>query len=258
MSDMNELVARIDGAITAVKEKVKARQQEELKHFQEGQKLLKEYEKVQAKIVEVARPRLEALAKRANERVSVTPSVSESGARRGSSSSRTRPTSRSSSRSRRTARSRTRWWSATSRSSRAVEVRHPRGSSPPRSRPRTWRRSRSGWTTGSSGSSNSTSRSTRANSTTRPSTSRTGRQGEVPEVRRRGTLDHGGQTYFFIDAATRGRVRQAEGDRLSPRPDSHPGGCTHESRRRRERTGRFDRGLRPGDEGRRPRGRAGR
>src|SRR5262249_12875313 len=49
-----------------------------LKHQQEQQKLLRDYEKVQAKIVEIAKPRLEALAKRAGERVSVTPSVSES------------------------------------------------------------------------------------------------------------------------------------------------------------------------------------
>jgi len=78
MSDINELVTRIDGAFAAVKDKVKQAQQRELKHYQEQQKLLKEYEKVQAKIVEVAKPRLEALARRAGERVKVTPSVCES------------------------------------------------------------------------------------------------------------------------------------------------------------------------------------
>ncbi|MCI0704673.1 MAG: hypothetical protein L0241_26760 [Planctomycetia bacterium] len=77
MSDVNELVARIDGAITAVKAKAKQQQETELKHFQERHALLKEYEKAQAKVVELAKPRLEALAKRAGERVSVTPSVSE-------------------------------------------------------------------------------------------------------------------------------------------------------------------------------------
>jgi hypothetical protein len=40
--------------------------------------LLREYEKVQARIVEIARPRLEALAKRAGDRVSVTPTVTGS------------------------------------------------------------------------------------------------------------------------------------------------------------------------------------
>jgi YHS domain-containing protein len=77
MSDVKDLVARIEGAFTAVKEKAREQQQKELKHYQERQQLLKEYEKVQARIVEIAKPRLEALAKRAGERVSVTPSVSE-------------------------------------------------------------------------------------------------------------------------------------------------------------------------------------
>jgi YHS domain-containing protein len=77
MSDINDLVARIDGAIKAVKTKAKKQQQELLKEHQDRQKLLKEYEKVQAKIVQIAKPRLEALAKRAAERVKVTPSTSE-------------------------------------------------------------------------------------------------------------------------------------------------------------------------------------
>ena len=77
MSNVNDLVARIEGAFTSVKEKAKERQQQELKHYQERQKLYQEYEKAQAKVVEIAKPRLEALAKRAGERVSVTPSVSE-------------------------------------------------------------------------------------------------------------------------------------------------------------------------------------
>jgi YHS domain-containing protein len=78
MSDINDLLTRIDGAITAVKTKAKKQQQELLKEHQDRQKLLKEYEKVQTKIVEIAKPRLEALAKRAAERVKVTPSTSES------------------------------------------------------------------------------------------------------------------------------------------------------------------------------------
>jgi YHS domain-containing protein len=77
MSDVNDLVARIEGAFSAVKDKAKERQQQELKQFQERQKMFQEYEKTQVKVVEVAKPRLEALAKRAGERVSVTPSVSE-------------------------------------------------------------------------------------------------------------------------------------------------------------------------------------
>lgn len=78
MSDVNDLVARIEGAFSALKEKAKLQQQQELQHYQERQKLFQEYEKAQARVVQIARPRLEALAKRAGERVSVTPSVSES------------------------------------------------------------------------------------------------------------------------------------------------------------------------------------
>jgi YHS domain-containing protein len=76
MSDLNELTARIEGAFTSVKDKLKQQQQHELQHFQERQKLLAGYESLRPKIAEIAKPRLEALAKRAGERVSVTPSVS--------------------------------------------------------------------------------------------------------------------------------------------------------------------------------------
>jgi hypothetical protein len=78
MTDVKDLVARIDGAFAAVKEKVKHQQQHELQLFQERQKRLKDYEKVRDRIIEIAKPRLEALAKRAGDRAAVTPSVSES------------------------------------------------------------------------------------------------------------------------------------------------------------------------------------
>ena len=78
MSDVNDLVARIDKAVTTVKDKVKQEQQQLLAEFQERQKRLAEYEKVRARMVEVVKPRLEALAKRAGDRATVTPSVSES------------------------------------------------------------------------------------------------------------------------------------------------------------------------------------
>jgi YHS domain-containing protein len=77
MSDINELVARIDNAFTAAKDKVTAAQKQELQLLAQRQKLHEEYQKVQAKIVEIAKPRLQALAKRSGERVSVTPSLSE-------------------------------------------------------------------------------------------------------------------------------------------------------------------------------------
>jgi len=77
MSDVNELEARIEGAFTAVKDRKKQEQQHLLKEYQERQVLVKEYEKVQAEIVRIAKPRLEALAKRAGERAQVTPSVAQ-------------------------------------------------------------------------------------------------------------------------------------------------------------------------------------
>jgi YHS domain-containing protein len=77
MSDVSELARRIDGALAAVKEKAQQQVQERLQEHQERQGLLKEYEKAQAKIVETAKPRLEALAKRAGERAKVTPAVSQ-------------------------------------------------------------------------------------------------------------------------------------------------------------------------------------
>jgi YHS domain-containing protein len=78
MSDINDLLSRIDSALTAVKDKVKQEQQQRLQDHLERQKRLEQYEKVQAQVVEIARPRLEALAKKAGERVAVTPSVSQS------------------------------------------------------------------------------------------------------------------------------------------------------------------------------------
>lgn len=77
MSDINALMARIDDAINAVKDKAKREQQEILQDYKERQKRLAQYEQAQAKVVDIARPRLEALANRAGERVAVTPSVSQ-------------------------------------------------------------------------------------------------------------------------------------------------------------------------------------
>jgi hypothetical protein len=78
MSDINDLASRIDGAFITVKDKIKKDQQEFLKDHLERQQLLNQYEAVQAKIVELAKPRLEVLAKRAGDRVSVKPFVSKS------------------------------------------------------------------------------------------------------------------------------------------------------------------------------------
>ena len=78
MSTVDELVNRIEGAYSAAKDKVKQQQQQHLHTFQERRARLKEYEKIQSQILEIAKPRLEALAKRAGDRAEVTPSVSGS------------------------------------------------------------------------------------------------------------------------------------------------------------------------------------
>lgn len=77
MSDVNELARRIDEALAGVKGKAQQQAQQRLQEFQARQELLEEYEKAQAKIVETVKPRLEAPAKRAGERVKVTPGVSQ-------------------------------------------------------------------------------------------------------------------------------------------------------------------------------------
>lgn len=77
MSDVNDLIARIDKALTTAKDRIQRDQQRELQQVLERQALMKQYEQVQAKAVEGAKPRLEAFAKCFGERVSVTPSRSE-------------------------------------------------------------------------------------------------------------------------------------------------------------------------------------
>jgi len=77
MSDVTDLAARIDKAISSVKDKAKQEQQSRLKDFATRQMLLKDYEAAQAKVVAIAKPRLEALAKKAGERGTVTPGVSQ-------------------------------------------------------------------------------------------------------------------------------------------------------------------------------------
>ena len=77
MGDVNELARRIDAAISGVKDKAQEQMRQRLQEFQARQGQLKEYEEAQAQIVDIARPRLEALAKRAGERVKVTSAVSQ-------------------------------------------------------------------------------------------------------------------------------------------------------------------------------------
>jgi YHS domain-containing protein len=77
MSHINDLLSRIDGTLTTVRDRVKQEQQQRLQEHLQRQKRLEQYEKVQAQVVEVAKPRLEALAQRAGDRAVVTPSVAQ-------------------------------------------------------------------------------------------------------------------------------------------------------------------------------------
>lgn len=77
MSDLSNLEARIESAFTTVTERVKGEQQKILQDFLNRQELLKRYEQAQARVVEIARPRLQALADRAGARAKLTPYVSQ-------------------------------------------------------------------------------------------------------------------------------------------------------------------------------------
>jgi YHS domain-containing protein len=77
MTDTRELSARIEGLLTAVKDKARQNEQAALKAALERQARLAVYEQAQARVVELAKPRLEILAERAGERVTVTPKVTE-------------------------------------------------------------------------------------------------------------------------------------------------------------------------------------
>ncbi|WP_439622622.1 hypothetical protein [Gemmata sp.] len=77
MSDVNDLLSRIDGAITAVKDKAQKIAKQELQHFVEREKLAKEYEAARDTIVAAVRPRLEAFGKRMGERATAALSKTE-------------------------------------------------------------------------------------------------------------------------------------------------------------------------------------
>jgi YHS domain-containing protein len=77
MSDVSELANRMEGVLTAYKDRVKQQEQANLQEQLKRHERLKTYEQAQARIVEIARPRLELLAKRSGDRAKVTPSVSQ-------------------------------------------------------------------------------------------------------------------------------------------------------------------------------------
>jgi hypothetical protein len=76
VSNSNDLAARIDGVITATKDKMKSQQQELLQEHADRQKRLERYTAALPRLLEVAKPRLELLAKRLGDRAEVTPEVS--------------------------------------------------------------------------------------------------------------------------------------------------------------------------------------
>jgi YHS domain-containing protein len=77
MNDINELAVRMENVLAAVKDKAKQQQKARIQDHVERQELLKDFEKVQARVVAIAKPRLELLAKKAGDRATVTPSVSQ-------------------------------------------------------------------------------------------------------------------------------------------------------------------------------------
>jgi hypothetical protein len=78
VSDVSELLSRIDRAIGGTQDKVRREQQELLQDNLERQRRLGRYEEVRSKVREIAAPRLKALAERAGERVlGVTPRVTQ-------------------------------------------------------------------------------------------------------------------------------------------------------------------------------------
>src|SRR5262245_50267741 len=77
MNEPTDLAGRIDAAFTRVEERVKGEQQAILQDYLHRQELLKRYEQAQARVIDIARPRLQTLADRAGSRAKLTPYVSQ-------------------------------------------------------------------------------------------------------------------------------------------------------------------------------------
>ena len=259
MSDIKDLTARIDEAFSAVKDKAKRQQQGELQHYQERQKLFQEYEKVQKRIVEIAKPRLEAFAKRAGDRASVTPTVSES-----------RRSAKFDFRSA-TAHIALTFSVAPDRDLKHAVVEYDLAIVPVL------------WRFDSHAEFSTPVAAVDEKGLTKWLDDRIVSFAELyiqiheaeiyekaeyvedpiakvkfPKFAAGATLEHGGQTHHFIDDNTKARIREAKGDCdfLSNQHSASRG--THESRCRWQRVCRFDGGLRAGNARRRPRDRAGR
>ena len=75
MPDVNSLASRIDAEFSAVEEKVKKLQVEQVQEHKERQKRLEQLRKVFDQLSEVLRPRLELLVKKFEGRVQTTPRI---------------------------------------------------------------------------------------------------------------------------------------------------------------------------------------
>jgi YHS domain-containing protein/FtsZ-binding cell division protein ZapB len=78
MSNVDTLLKRIDAEFSALKDKIKTAQSEQLQEHQERQKRLARFEQQLADLPAVWKPRLEALVQRFGDRVKVTPQVTSS------------------------------------------------------------------------------------------------------------------------------------------------------------------------------------
>jgi len=78
MADVSNLLNRIDAEFTALDQKIKKSQTEQVEAYREIQKQLDAFAKVLDDLRELWRPRLEALAKRFGDRVKVTPRLTPS------------------------------------------------------------------------------------------------------------------------------------------------------------------------------------
>ena len=78
MSDVAKLLERIDGTISAARERVRQQQQPLLQEFTQRQQRLQRFEQARDQVRTIARPRLEALARRIGDKVQVTTKVSQS------------------------------------------------------------------------------------------------------------------------------------------------------------------------------------
>ena len=78
MAEINDLLKRIDAEFNASKDKIKTLQAEERKEYADREKRLEKFGARAEKLVEVWRPRLEALKEKFGDRAQVTPTIEPS------------------------------------------------------------------------------------------------------------------------------------------------------------------------------------